>query len=140
MCERLSKCSDAKIVAVGDDWQSIFKFSGSKIELFTKFEEMMGYADVLRITKTYRNSQELIDIAGGFVMSNDEQLKKDLKSDKSIKNPVLLMSYNDRYDKELSDTPIERMCKAIEKSLDFIVRTSGENSSVLLIGRYGSEG
>ena len=140
LCERLSKCSDAKIVAVGDDWQSIFKFSGSKIELFTKFEEMMGYADVLRITKTYRNSQELIDIAGGFVMSNDEQLKKDLKSDKSIKNPVLLMSYNDRYDKELSDTPIERMCKAIEKSLDLIVRTSGENSSVLLIGRYGFEG
>lgn len=140
LCERLSRCSDAKIIAVGDDWQSIFKFSGSKIELFTKFEEMMGYADVLRITKTYRNSQELIDIAGGFVMSNNEQIKKELRSDKSIKNPVLLMSYNDRYDKSLSDTPTERMCNAIEKSLDLIVKTSGDGSSVLLIGRYGFEG
>ena len=140
LCERLSKCSDAKIVAVGDDWQSIFKFSGSKIELFTKFEQMLGYADILRITKTYRNSQELIDIAGRFVMSNDDQLKKDLKSDKSIKNPLILMSYNDRYEKNLADTPIERMCMAIEKSLDLIVKISGEASSVLLIGRYGFEG
>ena len=39
----------------------------------------MGYANILKITKTYRNSQELIDIAGGFVMANDEQIKKSLK-------------------------------------------------------------
>ena len=57
LCEKLSKASDAKIIAVGDDWQSIFKFSGAKIDLFTKFEDRMGYANVLKITKTYRNSQ-----------------------------------------------------------------------------------
>ena len=46
LCERLSKASNAKIIAVGDDWQSIFRFSGAQIELFTKFEEKMGYANV----------------------------------------------------------------------------------------------
>ena len=60
LCERLSKCSDAKIIAVGDDWQSIFRFSGAKIELFTKFSEMMGYANILKIVNTYRNAQELL--------------------------------------------------------------------------------
>ncbi len=140
LCERLSKCSDAKIIAVGDDWQSIFRFSGAKIELFTKFEEMMGYANILKITKTYRNSQELIDIAGGFVMANEDQIKKELKSNKSIKDPILLMSYNDNYDKDDIDKPIDRMCKAIEKSLDMIVKSSGKAGSVLLIGRYGFEG
>lgn len=140
LCERLSKCSNAKIIAVGDDWQSIFRFSGAKIELFTKFEEMMGYANVLKITKTYRNSQELIDIAGGFVMSNEEQIKKELKSNKSINDPVILMSYKDNYDKEDLDKPIDRMCQAIEKSLDMIVKTNGKNGSVLLVGRYGFEG
>lgn len=39
-----SEVTDAKIVAVGDDWQSIYAFSGSDITLFTKFEEKMGYA------------------------------------------------------------------------------------------------
>lgn len=140
LCEKLSKCSDAKIIAVGDDWQSIFKFSGAKIELFTKFEELMGYANILKITKTYRNSQELIDIAGGFVMSNVDQIRKELKSSKSIEDPVILMSYKDLNDKDDIDKPIDRMCQAIEKSLDLIVNNSGNNGSVLLIGRYGFEG
>ena len=73
------KCSNAKIVAVGDDWQSIFKFSGAQIDLFTKFEQIMGYANIQKITNTYRNSQELIDIAGNFVMSNKYQITKKLK-------------------------------------------------------------
>ena len=140
LCERLSKCSNAKIIAVGDDWQSIFRFSGAKVELFTKFEEMMGYANILKITKTYRNSQELIDIAGDFVMSNNEQIKKELKSNKSISDPVLLMSYKDTYDKDDEDKPIDRMCQAIERSLDMIVETSGKDGSVLFVGRYGFEG
>lgn len=141
LCEKLSKYSNAKIVAVGDDWQSIFRFSGAKIDLFTKFEEKMGYADILKITKTYRNSQELIDIAGKFVMSNDNQIKKDLKSNKSINDPVILMSYDDSYEKdEANNGPFYRLGEAIEKSLDQIVQTSGENKNVLLIGRFGFDG
>ncbi len=140
LCEKLSKCSNAKIIAVGDDWQSIFRFSGAKIELFTKFEEMMGYANVLKIVNTYRNSQELIDIAGSFVMTNEEQIKKELKSNKSVAAPVLIMSYQDAWDKNVKDKPFDRMCSAIEKSLDMIVTNNGENSNVLLIGRYGFEG
>lgn len=141
LCQKLSKASNAKIIAVGDDWQSIFKFSGAKVELFTKFEEKMGYANVLKITRTYRNSQELIDIAGGFVMTNDEQIKKSLKSNKSIKDPVILMSYNDSYEKDENDkTPFYRLGEAIEKSLDYIVATSGKEKNVLLIGRFGFDG
>ena len=141
LCERLSKASNAKIIAVGDDWQSIFRFSGAQIDLFTKFEEIMGYANVLKITRTYRNSQELIDIAGGFVMENQKQIKKDLKSNKSIKDPVILMSYDDAYDKDEKDKgPFYRLGEAIEKSLDDIVSKTGEESSVLLIGRYNFDG
>ena len=141
LCERLAKASKAKIIAVGDDWQSIFRFSGAQIDLFTKFEEKMGYANVLKITKTYRNSQELIDIAGGFVMENQKQIKKDLKSSKSIKDPVILMSYDDGYDKDDQDRgPFYRLGEAIEKSLDDIVAKCGMESSVLLIGRYNFDG
>ena len=102
LCEKLSQASKAKIIAVGDDWQSIFRFSGAKIDLFTKFEERMGYANVLKITKTYRNSQELIDIAGGFVMSNEEQIKKTLKSNKRMKDPFACFEkkVNERRKKE----------------------------------------
>ena len=66
LTKALSEVTDAKIIAVGDDWQSIYAFSGSDITLFTKFSEKMGYAKMLKIVKTYRNSQEVIDIAGNF--------------------------------------------------------------------------
>ena len=39
----LHEVTSAKIIAVGDDWQSIYAFSGSDISLFTKFSEKMGY-------------------------------------------------------------------------------------------------
>ena len=60
----LSKLCDAKIVAVGDDWQSIYAYAGSDITLFTQFKDSFGYGLELGITQTYRNAQEVIDIAG----------------------------------------------------------------------------
>lgn len=137
LCERLSKCSDAKIIAVGDDWQSIFRFAGSKLGLFTSFQEKMKYGQVLKLTNTYRNAQELIDIAGDFVMQNEKQIKKELKSPKHIEDPVLLMSYDDSLDKEDGKGPYYRLCEALEKAIGDIVLRSGENKNILLIGRYG---
>ncbi|MEI3164230.1 MAG: UvrD-helicase domain-containing protein [Lachnospirales bacterium] len=78
----LSEVTSAKIIAVGDDWQSIYAFSGSDITLFTKFAEKMGYAKLLKIVNTYRNSQEVIDIAGNFIQKNKMQITKELKSPK----------------------------------------------------------
>lgn len=40
----------------------------------------MGAGTELKITHTYRNSQELIDIAGGFVQKNASQIRKQLIS------------------------------------------------------------
>lgn len=141
LCERLSKCSNAKIVAVGDDWQSIFKFSGARIELFTKFRDLMGYANVLKITSTYRNSQELIDIAGNFVMENDEQIKKNLNSKKRIDNPIVLYTYDDSYEKDDKGFGYkERFAKSLQSSLDELVSEFGNEQKVLIIGRYGFDG
>lgn len=84
LTKALSEVTDAKIIAVGDDWQSIYAFSGSDITLFTKFSEKMGYAKMLKIVKTYRNSQEVIDIAGNFIQKNSEQIRKRLLSPKNI--------------------------------------------------------
>ena len=43
LTKALSELCDAKIIAVGDDWQSIYAFSGSDINLFTSFKEKFGY-------------------------------------------------------------------------------------------------
>ena len=136
LAEKLGKVSDAKIVAVGDDWQSIYRFSGSDIGLFVDFEKVMGYCDTLYLTSTHRNSQELIDIAGGFVMENALQKKKSLESRKHLDDPVIVYSYDDGEQKD-GTTPYRRMAEAIDEALEDIHARYGDEGSVLLIGRYG---
>ena len=130
LTKRLSQITQAKVVAVGDDWQSIYAFSGSDITLFTRFLELMGAGTELKITHTYRNSQELIDIAGGFVQRNTSQIRKQLISPKHLENPIVLEVFDD------STKPMERLADTIEHIIGEILSEYGEQSSILLIGRY----
>lgn len=83
--------SNAKVVAVGDDFQSIYRFAGSDIGMFMNFESYFGKTEVMKIETTYRNSRELIDIAGAFIQKNSAQIKKQLKSSKSLSEPVKIV-------------------------------------------------
>lgn len=144
----LSQVTRAKIIAVGDDWQSIYAFSGSDITLFTKFEEKMGYAKLLKIVRTYRNSQEVIDIAGNFIQKNETQIRKELKSPKNIVDPVIIYTYNSSPKKAGADRRSGvnfAIANAVETALEQIIefnRQEGkpENSSILLLGRFGFDG
>lgn len=93
LVKRIKDMTQASVMSVGDDWQSIYRFAGSDLNLFTKFEKYFGFTKELKIERTYRNSQELIDIAGQFVMKNDKQKKKHLTSGKTTEKPVLIMEY-----------------------------------------------
>ncbi len=85
----------AKLIAVGDDFQSIYRFTGCNLNIFLKFQTYFSNAMILKIQTTYRNSQELIDIAGSFVMRNRRQMTKNLVSNKHINQPVTIMYYQD---------------------------------------------
>ena len=130
LTKRLSQITQAKVVAVGDDWQSIYAFSGSDITLFTRFLELMGAGTELKITHTYRNSQELIDIAGGFVQKNSTQIRKQLVSPKRLENPIVIEVFDDSF------KPMERLSNTVERMIGEILSEYGEKSSILLIGRY----
>ena len=66
----------AKLMCVGDDWQSIYRFAGSDVTLFTNYGKLVGDYEEMRIEHTYRNSQELVDAASGFILKNPDQLRK----------------------------------------------------------------
>lgn len=85
----------ASLIAVGDDFQSIYRFTGCDLTLFLKFNKIFPDAKILKIQNTYRNSQELITVAGNFVMKNRRQIKKKLHSEKNIDKPIVIMEYTD---------------------------------------------
>lgn len=129
--KKISDLFQAKIVAVGDDWQAIYSFSGSDIDLFTKFYELMGYAEIVKITNTYRNSQELIDLAGKFIAKNPLQIEKKLKSNKRLEKPVELVAY----DYGEIDSNLPEMVDKLIKRIYF----NNPNHRILLLGRFNSE-
>ena len=133
LAKKISEVSDSKIIAVGDDFQSIFAFAGSDISLFTEFSNLMGYASLLKITHTYRNSQQLINVAGNFVMSNQKQIKKQLISPKNLENPVMVIAYDD------SSNKTKNKIMMLNKCLADIQKQFGDRQKILLIGRYNFE-
>lgn len=88
----------AKIYAVGDDWQSIYSFSGSRIEYTYNFKKYFKDAVLFRINRTYRNSQELLNVSGEFIMRNPDQIKKYLLSNKHLNRPVEFVYFDDNHE------------------------------------------
>jgi len=89
--------TSASLMAVGDDFQSIYRFTGCDLDIFLNFKHYFPDAKILKIENTYRNSQELIEVAGNFVMENKEQIKKNLKSAKKIDKPIKIIYYSNPY-------------------------------------------
>lgn len=123
LVKAIQEQTSAKVMCVGDDWQSIFRFAGSDLELFTQFGEFFGAYELLRIEKTYRNSQQLIDVAGKFVMQNPRQYRKNLRSDKRTSSPVRVIGYQ------------QNIIAAAESVIREIVIEYGEETEIMLIGR-----
>ena len=111
------------ITVVGDDWQSIYSFSGSSVSYFLDFKEKMN-ANMLMIKNTYRNSLELVKITGNFVMRDDSLIRKDLNSNKHLKNPINICFYR------------KNINNCFEKIIKSIIKEYGINKNILILGRY----
>ena len=75
----LENNKSCRLFAVGDDWQSIYRFAGSDISLFTEFENYFGVTEFSKIETTYRFSKSMIDISSEFILTNPNQTPKKLK-------------------------------------------------------------
>jgi DNA helicase-4 len=112
---------NSKLMCVGDDWQTIFSFASSNISNIINFKNVFNDSLVLKITNTYRNSQELIDIAGDFIMKNDSQIKKRLKSTKRLEDPIIFIKYSNK----------EELIRNISCEIDAII-----HKKIAFISRY----
>lgn len=119
-----------KIFAVGDDWQSIYRFNGSDVSFFKNFEMYFGekQSKSVFIRNTYRNSQTLINIAGSFIMKNSSQVKKQLVSQMpDIKQPVYVCRKCREYGKYL------------KRVFENVVKNDGPSASIMILSRYNKD-
>ena len=69
---------------MANDFQSIYSFTGSNLELITNFKNYFKKSKIKKLKNTYRNSKELIKITQNFICKNLYQINKNLKSKKEI--------------------------------------------------------
>ena len=86
--------TNAKLIAVGDDWQSIYQFAGSNLDIFLNFKKYFPHTKIIKLKKTYRNSQELLKVAKKFIMQNKKQINKKLHAIKRETKPIIICYYN----------------------------------------------
>ncbi|WP_073580487.1 DNA helicase IV [Vibrio quintilis] len=111
--------NQGNLYAVGDDWQSIYQFTGSDVDLTTRFRQRFPDSSVTYLDTTYRFNQKIGEVANQFVQVNPNQLRKPLNSyQQSDDDAVFVMSGH-----------------RTEATLEQLNRQATENKSVLLLGR-----
>ena len=112
----------AKLYCVGDDWQSIYRFSGSDMALFNQFPDYFGATEINKIETTYRFGEPLVSLSSRFIQRNKAQLQKNIHSFNSeMKTELEFFSY-DRRD----------YCNTIGQ----LVASIPSDKSIFLLGRY----
>jgi DNA helicase-4 len=119
-----------KLFCVGDDWQSIYRFSGSDIALFKEFNKYFGYTVKSKIETTYRFHNPLINLSSEFIQKNQNQARKQLRGTANYKSTTYQIRYsiNDNQD----DT------NSLKEILDELISTKNgiENKKIFILGRY----
>ena len=124
----LDQSPDAQLFAVGDDWQSIYRFAGSDIAIMREFADHFGHTEQTYLETTFRCADRIAEVATKFVLSNPAQIRKKVRSTRRADGPSVHVGL-----------PTEDL-SLLEEALDMIVAdaaTHDETSTVLLLGRYG---
>jgi DNA helicase-4 len=112
----------AKLFCVGDDWQSIYRFSGSDMSLFNHFQDFFGPTDIKKIETTYRFGEPLVSLSSNFILRNSAQIKKTIHPySEDVKTNIFFKAYD-----KLS------FCDDIER----IIENVPNDKSIFLLGRY----
>lgn len=129
--------TDVQLFAVGDDWQSIFRFAGSDIHLMRQFgAEFGGVFDgeagihrTVDLGRTFRSVDQIAFAARTFVLKNPAQIAKQIIPAGTASEPAirLVLTPRDEGEKKLLE---------VLAALSAPRTTGDKTASVLLLARY----
>ena len=117
LIKEIIKYTNASLFVVGDDFQSIYRFSGCNLDIFINFKKYFTDTTYIYLKYTYRNSNQLIKVSTNFIMKNPKQLKKQIVSNKNQLRPIKIV---------------------FNKSLDYIINKINDED-ILILGRNNKD-
>jgi DNA helicase IV len=127
----LNQRRHSRLFAVGDDWQSIYRFTGSDIGIITQFDRRFKGVQRVDLDTAFRYSQGLLDASSTFVEENPAQLRKQLVAH-SGPSPILpiCVILTEQSREGASADPFQLAFREIAGM------TNGTKCTVKMIGRY----
>ena len=116
------------LTVVGDDWQSIYRFNGGKLELTTRFGEIVGSYTLTKLQKTFRYNNSIADTAGQFIMENPEQYKKYIETHTVVEDSQIYLLDDKSPEKGGLN---KRVAEVVQK-----IRENDATGSIAVIARY----
>ncbi|WP_191603786.1 UvrD-helicase domain-containing protein [Marinomonas algicola] len=116
------------LTVVGDDWQSIYRFSGGKLELTTRFDELVSPYTETKLQKTFRYNNSIADMAGLFIMENPEQYKKYIVTHTKVDSSQVYL-LDDKVG--VKDGLYQRVVEVVSK-----IKSVDSTATIAVIGRY----
>ncbi len=86
--------SETRLFAVGDDWQSIYRFAGADIGLINHFREHFGVTATVELDQTSRMPDRLTDLAAAFVQRNPMQTRRQICAVSHAAEPVIHLHWH----------------------------------------------
>ena len=78
------------LLAVGDDFQSIYSWRGAEVQNILSFEQRHSGALVIKLEENYRSTPGILDVANQVIAGNPEQYQKVLRATRTAEvRPVL---------------------------------------------------
>ena len=124
----LDSSPGAKLFAVGDDWQAIYRFGGSDIAVMREFGDRFGAFERIDLETTFRCSDRIAAIATDFVLRNPAQIRKTVRATRKASGPAVHVGLP-------GDKRLSLLKEALDRIAEDASRCEG-TSEVLLLGRY----
>ena len=119
---------NCSVFCVGDDWQAIYRFSGSDVTLTTGFKTEFGPTITTSLDKTFRFNNKICDVASQFVMKNPAQVKKQLTTHAVVSQPAVSIMRR-RPQKKQQYAELEEVLQSISDRVN-------DHATVYVLGRF----
>jgi DNA helicase-4 len=120
----------ARLFCVGDDWQSIYRFSGADVSFTSRFADRVGAGTTLALDRTFRFNDKIGEVAAAFVTRNPAQTMKVITSTRTVSAPAVSL---------VSTSETRRTLGEVLAQIGAWSQARGEHYSVRILARYRHE-
>ncbi len=136
--EILHKNPGCKLFAVGDDWQSIYRFTGSNLMLVHNFEKFFKLRTRRSLIETtHRFAEPTVKLSSAFVQKNPIQVRKRIRTSKRGATPVEII-FNEAED-GVRGSDIPAFSRAIKHLISIHGADALKAKSLQIISRYNHD-